>query len=134
MYCVDSVSAMTTQVCKVRVDCCDRCDNCFNIYTRNDANLQKHNIYSIDSVHQSQAHNSVNRKINTVVKTRRPKVFIRERKINLIAEMDKKKSISTDNQPQVRIKRLLQDLEKEFDALLNENLICKSNETKTFEI
>lgn len=48
--------------------------------------------------------------------------------------MDKKKSISTDNQPQVRIKRLLQDLEKEFDALLNENLICKSNETKTFEI
>lgn len=134
MYCVDSVSAMTTRLCKVRVDCCDRCDNCFNIYTRNDANLQKHNIYSIDSVHQSQAHNSVNRKINTVVKTRRPKVFIRERKINLVAEMDKKKSISTDNQPQVRIKRLLQDLEKEFDALLNENLICKSNETKTFEI
>lgn len=63
----------------------------------------------------------------------RTSIYQRE-KINLVAEMDKKKSISTDNQPQVRIKRLLQDLEKEFDALLNENLICKSNETKTFEI
>lgn len=43
--------------------------------------------------------------------------------------MEKKKGskadIPTDNQ--IRVKRLLQDLEREFDLLLNENSIRKKN-------
>ena len=46
--------------------------------------------------------------------------------------MEKKKSktltdLQSDNQ--IRIKRLLQDLEKEFDFLLNENAIRKKNKS-----
>lgn len=43
--------------------------------------------------------------------------------------MEKKKaSKSQTDAPsdnQLRIKRLLQDLEREFDILLNENVVCK---------
>jgi hypothetical protein len=39
--------------------------------------------------------------------------------------MDKKKLAIGENQSQARIKRLLQDLEKEFDLLFNENQHCK---------
>lgn len=41
--------------------------------------------------------------------------------------MDRKKNtkVTTDSEHQHRIKRLLSELEKEFDNLISENLNCK---------
>lgn len=52
--------------------------------------------------------------------------------------MDKKKAsksqTDTTSDNQLRIKRLLQDLEREFDILLNENVQCKFTKSIFFKL